>query len=162
MGRRRVIGVIGAGEGCRQEDRELAWELGERIACEGWILLSGGRDAGVMGAANEGAKRVEGSLTIGILPGDDVSGASPHVDVPVITGMGSARNNVIVLTAEVVIACGAAGSGTTSEIALALKAGKRVIWINSPANGAAFFNDLGGGRLLLAGSAAEAVELARF
>lgn len=161
MALRHIVGVIGAGEGCRAGDRELARELGERIAREGWILLSGGRDAGVMAAANEGAKRVDGSLTVGILPGGDSTNLSPHVDIPIFTGLGSARNNVTVLTSEIVIACGAGGAGTASEIALALKAGKCVILLDPDVDARAFFTALGGSGVVTASTPEEAITLVR-
>ncbi|MBW3671994.1 MAG: cytochrome [Acidobacteria bacterium] len=161
MTRRRIVAVIGAGERCRAEDRELARELGERIAREGWILLSGGRDTGVMAAANEGAKRVEGSITVGILPSDDRRDLSQYVDIPVVTGLGGGRNNVIALSSEVVIACGAAGTGTSSEIALALKSGKRVLLLRAEESAREFFATLGGSRVMNVDTAEDAVALAR-
>jgi uncharacterized protein (TIGR00725 family) len=141
--RRLVIGVMGAGEGARPEDLAQARKLGELIAREGWVLLTGGRDTGVMQAANEGAKQVAGSLTIGILPSRS-STISPYVDVAIITDLGQARNNVNVLSSDVVVACGPGGAGTAAEIALALKAGKRVILLAAPPAAKTFFQELGG------------------
>lgn len=161
MPRPYIVAVIGAGEGCSPTDRELALELGERIAREGWIVASGGRNAGVMAAVNEGAKRVEGSLTLGILPGSDSAGVSNHVDIPILTGLGSARNNVIVLTSAIVIACGATGAGTSSEIAMALKAGKRVVLLAPSEAARIHFEALGGSDVGTVRSAGEAIELAR-
>jgi uncharacterized protein (TIGR00725 family) len=75
--------------------------------------------------ACRGAKQA-GGLTVGILPGADRSAANPFVDVVLPTGLGEARNALVVRAADVLIAVGG-GYGTLSEIALALKAGKRVI-----------------------------------
>ncbi|MGL5878122.1 MAG: cytochrome, partial [Xenococcaceae cyanobacterium] len=58
--RKIVIGVMGAGEGARDSDRDLAFELGKLIATKGWVLLTGGRKVGVMEAAGAGAKSVGG------------------------------------------------------------------------------------------------------
>ena len=69
-------------------------------------------------------------MTIGILPGTDRAAANPFVDVAIPTGLGEARNAVVVRAADAVIAVGG-GYGTLSEIALALKAGKRVAGIDS-------------------------------
>jgi uncharacterized protein (TIGR00725 family) len=157
MSRRPVIGVMGAGESASDADSSLAEELGERIAREGWVLLSGGRNAGVMAAANRGAKRVADSLTVGILPSES-GDVSPDVDVAVFTGMGNARNVINVLSSRVVIACGAGGAGTASEIALALKAGRPVILVIADPVAEAFFRKLGGA-LFVASSADEAVTL---
>ncbi len=62
-----VIGVMGAGEQASDIDIQLALALGRLIAKEDWVLLSGGRNVGVMDAVNKGAKS-EGGLTIGIMP----------------------------------------------------------------------------------------------
>ena len=122
---------MGAGDGARDADTRLAEDLGELVARESWILLTGGRDCGVMAAASRGAKRVAGSLTVGILPTE--SGlASPDVDVAVFTGMGNARNAINVLTSDVVVACGSGGPGTASEIALAIKCRKPVVLLGAP------------------------------
>jgi uncharacterized protein (TIGR00725 family) len=104
---------------------EMAAQLGGRIAARGWVLLNGGRNAGVMAASARGAAEA-GGLTIGILPDSDAAGAAPHIQIPIPTGMGSARNLINVLAANVVIAC-PGGPGTISEVALALKHGKPVI-----------------------------------
>ena len=157
--RRPVVGVMGAGEGASDGDVRLAEELGERIAAEGWVLLTGGRDAGVMAAASRGAKRVAGSLTIGILPSES-GPVAPAVDVAVFTGMGNARNAINVLSSDVVVACGNGGPGTASEIALALKCGKPVVLLGAARELADFVATLGG-RVHRASSAEEAVALAR-
>ena len=78
-----------------------------------------------MEAVNEGAKNADGNaLTIGILPGKDKKELSDCVDVGIVSGMDNARNNINILSSDVVIACGYGGSGTASEIALALKSGE--------------------------------------
>ncbi|MBN2357188.1 TIGR00725 family protein [candidate division KSB1 bacterium] len=103
---------------------ELAFQLGAMIAEQGWALLNGGRDAGVMRASAEGAKSRNG-LTIGVLPGGSRRGANPFIDIPIFTEMGAARNVINVLSSDVVVAL-PGGAGTISEIALALKSGKKV------------------------------------
>jgi hypothetical protein len=157
MSRRPLIGVMGAGESASDADTSLAEELGERIAREGWVLLSGGRNAGVMAAANRGAKRIADSLTVGILPSES-GDVSPDVDVAVFTGMGNARNVVNVLSSQVVIACGSGGPGTASEVALALKSRKPVILLAPDPSGEVFFRKLGG-KLFVASTAEEATRL---
>jgi uncharacterized protein (TIGR00725 family) len=126
---------------------DSARRLGRLLAERGWILLTGGRPAGVMSAACAGAKEIPGSMTLGILPG--VAGAGPDVDVAVFTGLGDARNAINVLTSDVVIACGVEGPGTASEVALALKAEKPVILLGAAAAARTFFRELGVGRRLL-------------
>jgi uncharacterized protein (TIGR00725 family) len=138
-----VVGVIGAGDGASARDVRLAERLGRLLAEQGWVVLSGGREVGVMAAVCRGAKRVAGSLTIGILPSE--SGAvAPDVDVAVFTGLGNARNVVNVLTSDVVVACGAGGAGTASEIALAVKCAKPLVLLAVPRVTRRFADALGG------------------
>lgn len=69
-------------------------------------------------------------MTLGILPGADRSAANPFVDAAIPTGLGEARNALVVRAADALVAVGG-GYGTLSEIALALKAGKRVVGIGT-------------------------------
>jgi uncharacterized protein (TIGR00725 family) len=154
---RYVVGVMGPAK-AKKKDLDNARVLGEFIARRGWVVLTGGRNVGVMDAACEGAKRVGGSLTVGILPTAKDT-VSRHVDVPIITEMGSGRNNINVLTSHVVVACGLSGSGTVSEVALAVKAGKPVILIDASPAEAAFFRRLGKRLVSVASSPEEAIEL---
>jgi len=108
----------------------LAFELGRAVAREGWILLNGGRDAGVMAASARGA-RAEDGLVVGILPGHDAEGAAPDLTVAIVTGLGDARNVVNVLSSDMVVAL-PGGAGTLSEIALALKSGRPVVLLGWP------------------------------
>ena len=125
--RSRRIGVIGAGE-CDDTIGRMAEEVGRHIARRGALLICGGR-GGVMEAAAKGAKR-EGGTTVGILPGASAREANPYIDIPVVTGMGEARNVMIVRTAEVVIAI-SGGPGTLSEIAFCLKLGVPLVGIKT-------------------------------
>lgn len=154
---RFVVGVMGRAK-AKKKDLDHARVLGELIARRGWVVLTGGRDVGVMHAACEGAKRVGGSLTIGILP-TAKDKISRHVDVPIITEMGSGRNNINVLTSDVVVACGLTGSGTVSEVALAVKAGKPVILVDATPADTTFFRKLGKRLVSAAASPEEAIEL---
>lgn len=119
-----IVGVMGGGE-ADPELMKTAEELGAKIAESGWVLLNGGRNAGVMAASARGANR-KGGLTIGILPDQDDRYAAPDIHIPIVTGMGNARNIINVLSSNVVVAL-PGGPGTFSEIALALKAGKPLI-----------------------------------
>ena len=119
---------MGGGEIVNTGDYENARRLGGLIANEGWILLNGGRASGIMEASARGAKE-NGGLTIGILPGNDPAWASKYIDIPVLSGVGLARNYINVLTSKVVVAL-PGRTGTISEIALALNIGKKVISLN--------------------------------
>jgi uncharacterized protein (TIGR00725 family) len=142
--RRVVIGVMGRGEQARPEDLRRAEELGEQIARQGWVLLTGGRNAGVMAAASRGAKRVPGSVTVGVLPSSGGADAdvSPDIDVAIFTGMGDARDVVNVLSSDVVVICGALSAGTAAEAALALKSKRKLILLDPTPEAAAFFASL--------------------
>ncbi|HEY9609681.1 TIGR00725 family protein [Allocoleopsis sp.] len=153
--RKIVIGVMGPGSGASETDKKNAYQLGTLIAQEGWVLLTGGRNAGVMDAASRGAKAAKG-LTVGILPNSGDRGLSEAVDIAIITGMGSARNNINVLSSDVVIACGM-GAGTASEVALALKASKAVILLTSDQQSQLFFNSLSDNNIFLATSPEAAI-----
>ncbi|MEM9542027.1 MAG: TIGR00725 family protein [Cyanobacteria bacterium P01_E01_bin.42] len=155
---RIIIGVMGPGEKATPTDCDRAYELGWRIARAGWVLLTGGRDRGVMAAASRGAKSAQG-LTIGILPGSDRQEVSEAVDIAIVTDLGNARNNINILSSHAIIACGM-GLGTASEVALALKSQKPTILLSDRQSGA-FFADLAGDRLLLAASPEDAITRVR-
>ncbi len=121
--RKSFIAVCGPGK-ANPELLALAEAVGQELALAGFGVVCGGR-GGVMEAACRGAKAAGGS-TLGILPGYDAGEANQYVDIPVCTGMGEARNVIVVATGEAVIAVGGEW-GTLSEIALALKLGKQVI-----------------------------------
>jgi uncharacterized protein (TIGR00725 family) len=158
MARKPVIAVVGSGQ---QTEPAIsnARELGKLVAGNGWVLATGGRDVGIMKAASEGAKQIEGSLTIGILPDREVD-VSSAVDVAIVTDTGQARNNIIVLTADVVIACGIDGAGTASEVSLALKNGKPVILLAASKEASRFFEQIADGNIDVVESPAEAIRLA--
>jgi len=122
-----LVAVCGPHE-ATAEELALAEELGERLARAGATVVCGGR-GGAMAAVCRGAKRA-GGTTIGILPGSDPGEANPWVDYPICTGIGEARNMVVVASGAVVIAVGG-GLGTLSEIALALKLGRPVIGLRT-------------------------------
>ncbi len=119
----KLIAVIGGGS-CSGEIAALAEAVGEELGRRGVALICGGR-GGVMEAACRGAKRA-GGLAVGILPGGDPGEANPYVDIPIATGLGEARNLVIVNAAAAVIAIDGE-HGTLSELGFALKRGKRVV-----------------------------------
>lgn len=127
MSERVIAGVMGPGEEASSEEVRIAYELGGAIARRGWILLTGGRNAGVMDAAARGAGK-EGGTVIGILPGVDRASMSESVDIPIITGLGEARNLINVLSSHLLLFVGMS-AGTASELSLAIKYGKPCILI---------------------------------
>lgn len=135
-----IIGVMGPGDGATQKEMANAYELGQLIAKQEWVLLTGGRNVGVMNSASKGAHEA-GGLVVGVLPSENNNGMSEFVDIPICTGMGSARNNINILTSDAIIACGL-GAGTTSEIMLALKAKKPLILLDPAPSLTEFIKDL--------------------
>jgi uncharacterized protein (TIGR00725 family) len=125
--RRPVVAVVGGGR-CSPQEAKVAEAVGRHLAEAGATLICGGL-GGVMAAACRGAKAA-GGLTIGVLPGFSASDANPDVDIPVVTGLGEARNLVIVRTASAVVAVGGE-FGTLSEIAFALKLGRPVVGLGT-------------------------------
>jgi uncharacterized protein (TIGR00725 family) len=112
-----IIAVVGAGR-CSREIAQTAKDVGRELGRRGLTLVCGGL-GGVMEAACRGAKET-GGQTIGILPGFSRQDANPYVDIPIVTGLGQARNIIVVRSAQVVIAVDGE-YGTLSEIAHALK-----------------------------------------
>ena len=153
VARRLLISVVGGGAPPKRALR-LAEEVGSELARRGVVLVCGGL-GGVMEAACRGAKAA-GGTTIGILPGNDPHDANPYVDFPVCTGIGHARNVIVVKSGRAVIALD--GSyGTLSEIGHALAEGIPVIGLETwdlPLRARSTY------RLTTAVSAQEAVELA--
>jgi hypothetical protein len=124
---RPLVAVIG-GSSPTADEASLAEDVGRALADAGVVLVCGGR-GGVMEAACRGAKQA-GGTTVGILSGPDASEANPYVDIPIVTGIGEARNAIIAHTAEAAIAVG--GSyGTLSEIGFALGFDKPVIGLGT-------------------------------
>ena len=124
---KNIIAVIGAGQ-CDQRIFKLAEQTGRRLAEEGLVIICGGL-GGVMEAACKGAKEA-GGQTIGILPGDDTASANSYVDIPIATGMGIARNIIIIRSAQAVLAVN--GSyGTLSELAYALQLQKPIVGLET-------------------------------
>ena len=122
------VAVIGPSHA---DDAQLAAaeRCGRLLAEAGAVVVTGGL-GGVMAAACRGATTA-GGLTLGLLPGRDPDDANPWVVLPVATGMGEARNALVVATAQAVIAVGLSW-GTLSEVSLAMGAGKPVAGVAMP------------------------------
>ncbi len=157
--RKTIVGVMGPGDRASSVDLDNAYQLGKAIAQKGWVLLTGGRKVGVMDAASRGAKAV-GGLTVGILPTSSAEVVSEAVDIAIVTDLGNARNNINVLSSDVVIACGM-GIGTASEVALALKNGKKAILLTRDPDSQKFFSNLSPNNILLADCPDKAIALAQ-
>lgn len=149
------VAVCGPGE-ASAEEADLAEAVGREIARAGAVLVCGGL-GGAMDAAARGAT-AGGGIAVGILPGETRAGASPHLTLAVPTGLGEARNALVVSAADAVIAVGGE-FGTLSEIALALKVGKPVIGLGTWRLSHDTQRDLAD-PILRAGTPAEAVRLA--
>lgn len=121
------ISVIG-GSTCSKKDYKIARELGRLIAQQGWTLVCGGR-TGIMEAACRGAKEASGT-TVGILPSIDAKEGNKYLDVKIPTGLGFARNILVVRASDIIVAV-SGKYGTLSEIAFAFNENRKVIGINT-------------------------------
>ncbi len=110
-----------------------------------------------MDASARGAKEA-GGLTVGILPDPDLRHVSDYIDIPILTDLGSGRNNINVLTSDVIIAC-RGGAGTLSEVALAVKAGKKVILMDFDVSN--LFDETERAQLILVNTPEEAIEIVK-
>ena len=121
------VAVVGPGDATADQER-LAEAVGRGLAQRGTVVVCGGL-GGVMAAACRGA-RSAGGMTVGILPGEDRSSANEWVEIAIPTGLGELRNGLVVRAADALIAIGG-GTGTLSEIALALKAELPVVGLGT-------------------------------
>ncbi|MFN3974600.1 MAG: TIGR00725 family protein [Dehalococcoidia bacterium] len=122
-----AIAVIG-GSNADSQSEAWAYQVGRALARRRCVVVCGGL-TGVMEAVCRGAKE-EGGITVGILPGHDPNEANPYVDIAICTGMGYARNPIVVKSGQAVIAIDGA-YGTLSEIAHALGEGIPVVGLNT-------------------------------
>ena len=111
------IAVVG-GAAASAEEYGTARALGKELAAAGAVVLCGGH-GGVMEAVARGASEA-GGLAVGLLRGSDAGQANPWIGLPLATGLGEARNALVVRAAEAVVSVGGEW-GTLSEIALARK-----------------------------------------
>lgn len=120
------VGVIGSSS-ADEEALAAARGVGRALAMARALLVCGGL-GGVMEAAADGATSAGGAV-LGFLPGDDPEAAAPGVTVPVPTGMGQARNVLVVKASEAVVAVGGAW-GTRNEAALCMKIGTPLVGVH--------------------------------
>lgn len=141
-----VVSVIGPNDSaCTDEIARFGESLGRALAEAGHVVCCGGM-GGLMAAVCKGAKAANPDAfgtTIGILPGNDAAEANPWCDIVIPTGLGIARNTLVVQTGGVVVAVGG-GAGTMSEIALAWQLGKKIVCVR----GLGGWSDEMAGRLL--------------
>jgi hypothetical protein len=120
------VAVVGPGESATEEHRTDAARVGASLAEAGAVVLTGGL-GGVMRAAAAGCRRA-GGTSIGLLPDRDRDRANPESTFTIPTGMGELRNGLLVRAADAVV-CVALSWGTLSEVALAIRTGKPVVFL---------------------------------
>lgn len=125
--RKPVIAVVGAGK-CSKKLRDMAEEVGRIVAENGGVIVCGGL-GGIMEGAAKGAKEA-GGVTIGIIPSEQKQDANEYIDYIIPSGLGEARNILVVRTADVIVAF-PGKYGTLSEMAFALQSGKPLISVNA-------------------------------
>ena len=129
-GSRPKVIMVSGGSIASEEDTDFAKRVGRLLAQAGAVVLTGG-GTGVMEAASRGAANA-GGTALAVLPGSNATESPPnrYVSLAVFTGMGDARNSILVRSADAVIAIGGAW-GTLSEIALASKVGRPVVLLGT-------------------------------
>jgi hypothetical protein len=137
---RICVAIVGPGDKASSDAIADAAAVGRLVAERGWVMLCGGRAAGVMESAARAVRDANG-IAIGILPGTDRNDASLYLTVALPTGLGEARNAVLVTAADAVIACGMS-SGTASEVSLALRTGKLIVLVRPSAETRSFFESV--------------------
>jgi hypothetical protein len=161
------MSVIGNGTPIDAATTALCEELGQLAVDAGFRLACGGL-GGVMAAVARGARRSavrrEGDV-VGVLPGYDADAAADDIDIVLPTGLGWARNVLVVAMADVVVAVGG-GAGTLSEIAYAWQLGKPIVGLSGAEGWAERLvgqrlDDRRSGAIEGARDPAHAVELAR-
>jgi len=129
MDSKNIIAVIGPSEElCNEEIYNFAFDLGKSLAEEGFVLATGGKK-GIMEAVFKGAKSAKNyyyGQTIGIIPDADKKSANEYTDIVIATGIGTARNKILINTSDIVVAI-SGGAGTLSEIAFAWQMKKPLI-----------------------------------
>src|SRR6478609_349427 len=150
-----IVGVMGPGENATPDQNRIAYQLGSAIAEQGWITLTGGRSFGVMDAALRGAAENDG-MTIGILPTENAKGSSKYALIKIVTGLGGARNQINIMSSHALVILGMS-AGTATEVAMALKADKKVILLNQDEATVSFFKKIGSYKVMEATTVEEAI-----
>ena len=118
-----VVSVIGASE-IDKETEQKAIEIGRLLAKNKFLVSCGGL-SGVMEAVCKGAKE-NGGITLGIIPFKEKSAANQYVDIAIPVPFSQARNIVVVLSGDVIVAI-AGKAGTLSEISFSWIYGKPIV-----------------------------------
>ena len=153
---KKIIGIMGPTK-ASEKDLINAYLIGKYCAENNYITLTGGLKNGVMNEALKGAKE-HGGLTIGIMPTDDKTEFSEYADIPIITTMKAGRNYIEILTSDIIVVCGIS-PGTSSEISLAIKPGKKIILVGLDEQANNFYKNLAPKQVFTVKNYKEAIEL---
>lgn len=154
---KKIIGIMGPGSKATTNDLRNAYEIGKWCALNNFVVLTGGRNEGVMNEALKGSKEA-GGLTVGILPSDDRDIFSEYIDIPIITNMRSGRNYINVLSSDLIVVCGIDG-GTSSEISLAINPGKKIVMVGLDKESNDFFKKLADDQIFVVDDFSKAIDI---
>ena len=152
---KKIIGIMGPTD-AKEQDLINAYQIGKYCAENDYVTLTGGLKYGIMNEALKGAKDHNGQ-TIGIMPTDDRSKFSEYVDIPIITTMKAGRNYIEILTSDIIVACGIS-AGTSSEISLAIKPGKKIVLVGLQEEDNNFYKRLAPNQVYIAKDYMQAIE----
>jgi len=127
--RKPLIAVVGHGLHAKNEHLRVAEEVGREVAKRNGIVVCGGHNFGIMNSVAKGV-HTENGITIGIVPEDNLSRTSKFIDIPIVTGMGLARNQIVALSCDAMIVIGG-GVGSLTEVAYAYQYSKPIIVIKN-------------------------------
>jgi len=161
--RKPLIAVVGHGLHAKNEHLRVAEEVGREIAKRNGIVVCGGHNFGIMDSVARGVNS-ENGISIGIIPEDNLSKTSKFIDIPIVTGIGLARNQIIALSCDVMIVIGG-GVGSLTEVAYAYRYSKPIIVIKNLSSIAEeyvgkYMDEKKSVKIVGANNAKEAVELA--
>jgi len=153
---KKIIGIMGPSK-AEEQDLINAYEIGKYCAKHGYVTLTGGLKYGVMDESLKGAKD-GGGLTVGIMPTEDKSKYSEYVDIAIVTTMSEGRNYIEMWTSDIVVVCGIS-IGTSTEVSLAIKPGKKIILVDSYEEAITFYKKLAPNQIYVAKGYEEAIKI---
>ena len=155
--KKTIVGVMGASH-INEQETQTTQELARLVAQEGWIVLTGGGQSGVMGVAMKAAVEAGGE-TIGMNPGTKRDGCSEYATIPVFTSSGGGRNYMNIISSDVVVVPSHVSEGTLTEVAYALSEHTPLILISGNREDTEYIKRRGGDLVFTVDTPEQAIEI---